>query len=126
MHCIGRHVGPQLHINHGLSIALVMPSVARFNFPAQMEKYRSIAEAMDLDVRGVPLADVGEIVVNGLEKLIRDVGITVKMSDFKPSREDFEKIAQDSYTQYQKFYHYRNPVKMTFKDYMMILEDCCK
>lgn len=126
MHCIGRHVGPQLHINHGLSIALVMPSVAKFNFPAQMEKYRRIAEAMDLDVRGVPLADVGEIVVNGLKKLISDVGITVKMSDFKPSVEDFEKIAQDSYTQYQKFYHYRNPVKMTFKDYMMILEDCCK
>lgn len=126
MHCIGRHVGPQFHVNHGMSIALVMPSVAKFNFPAQMKKYRDIAEAMDLDVRGVSLADVGDVVVNGLKKLIHDVGITLKMSELNPSRNDLEKIAQDSYVQYQKFYYYRNPVKMTQKDYMVILEDCCK
>ena len=126
MHCIGRHVGPQFHVNHGMSIAIVMPSVAKFNFPSQMEKYRSLAEAMDLDTHGARLADIGKIVVDGLRKLIGDVGITMKMSDLNPSREDLEKIAQDSYKQYQKFYYYRNPVKMTFKDYMMILEDCCK
>ncbi|MDO5115626.1 MAG: iron-containing alcohol dehydrogenase [Synergistaceae bacterium] len=126
MHCIGRHVGPHFHVNHGMSIAMVMPSVAKFNFPAQMEKYRSIADAMDLDTRGARIADIGEVVVEGLKKLISDVGITMKMSDFNPSREDLETIAQDSYEQYRKFYHYRNPVKMTLKDYMTILEDCCK
>ena len=100
--------------------------MAKVNFPSQMEKYRSLAEAMDLDTHGARLADIGKIVVDGLRKLIGDVGITMKMSDLNPSREDLEKIAQDSYKQYQKFYYYRNPVKMTFKDYMMILEDCCK
>lgn len=126
MHCIGRHVGPQFGINHGMSIAFVMPAVARFNFPAQMEKYRIIAEAMDLKTDGLPLAEVGEVVVEGLKKLIHDVGITKTMADMNPTEADLEKIAADSYTQYQKFYHYRNPAKMWPKDYMTILKDCCK
>lgn len=126
MHCIGRHIGPYFGLNHGMSIALVMPSVARFNFPAQMGKYRNIAEAMDLKIEGFPLVEIGDVVVLGLEKLIRDVGITTKMSDMNPTDEDLEKIAEDSYIQYQKFYHFRNPAKTSYEDYITILKECCK
>lgn len=126
MHCIGRHVGPTLHVNHGLSIALVMPSVAKFNFPAQMEKYRNIADAMGLDTKNAKPHEIGDIVVDGLKRLISDVGITLRMKDLSPTQADLEKIAEDSYAQYQKFYYFRNPAKMCLKDYIAILEDCCK
>ena len=124
MHCIGRHIGPQFGVNHGTSVALVMPAVARFNFPAQMEKYRDLARAMDLKADHLPLAEVGEVVVEGLKRLIRDVGITKTLADMNPTPQDFEDVARDSYKVYRMFYHYRNPTKMCEKDYIRILEDC--
>lgn len=126
MHCIARHIGPLFHVNHGTSIAMVMPSVAKFNFYAQMEKFRNIGEAMDLPIAGIPIADVGVIVVDGLKKLIADVGITLRLSNLKPTEQDLDQLAADSFKQYQKFYYFRNPAKMTFKDYRDILNDCCK
>ena len=123
-HCIGRHVGPKFNVNHGMSIALVLPAVARFNFNVQMEKYRCIAEAMDLDVRNVPLASIGVIVADAIQQLINDVGIKQTMQDMNPSKADFEEIAKDGLAAYKAHYNMKNPSKMSIGDFMHILEDC--
>ena len=126
MHNVGRFVGPKFHVNHGTSIALVMPSVARFNFPAQMEKYRQIAIAMGEDVSHVPDHEVGEVVVKALKALIADVGITVSLKDLSPTRQDFEEIADDAMAAYQAHYYLKNPRKATRESFIEILEDCCR
>ena len=123
-HCVGRHLGPKFNIDHGISIALVLPAVARFNFPAQMEKYRQVAQAMDLNIEGLSLAEVGEVVVDAIKKLIRDMGITQTLADFNPTTEDIEELAQDSHKAYLAHYKQRNPAKMSVKDYIGLLEDC--
>lgn len=125
MHCIGRHVGPKFHLSHGGSIAVVMPAVARFNFPAQMEKYREIARVMDLDISSVPLQDVGEIVVAALKQLIRDVGITVSLADLNPTQQQFEELADECMIAYKAHYHEKNPRKTRREDFIAILQDCC-
>jgi alcohol dehydrogenase len=118
-------VGPKFHVNHGTSIALVLPAVAKFNFASQMEKYRSIAEAMDFDTRSTPLADVGELVVSAIKNLMRDIGMTETLKDMNPSKDDLEDIARDSFEAYKAHYNQKNPSKMLPSDYMKILEDCC-
>lgn len=126
MHNIGRFVGPKFHVNHGTSIALVMPSVARFNFSAQMEKYRQIAAAMGEDVSHVPDREVGEVVVKALKALISDVGIHVSLKDMNPTKADFEEIADDAMAAYKAHYHLKNPRKTTRENFIEILEDCCR
>lgn len=126
MHNVGRFVGPKFHVNHGTSIALVMPSVARFNFPAQMEKYRQIAIAMGEDVSGVPDHEVGEVVAKALKALIADVGIRVSLKDMSPTAADFEAIADDAMDAYKAHYYLKNPRKTTRENFIEILEDCCR
>ncbi|MBO4377669.1 MAG: iron-containing alcohol dehydrogenase [Clostridia bacterium] len=126
MHNIGRFVGPKFHVNHGTSIALVMPSVARFNFPAQMEKYRQLADALGEKVDNVPDAQIGEVVAGALRQLIEDVGIHTRLSDFNPTHSDFEEIADSAMVAYKAHYHLKNPRKTSRQDFIDILEDCCR
>lgn len=126
VHCMGRFIGPRIHINHGSSIALIMPAVARFNHFAQIEKFAKIAEAMDVNTRGMSLIDAGYAAIDAIECLIKDVGLTQKLGDFDFTDEDCEFLAQDIYKAYQNHYLYINPRKTTKDDYVNMLKDSYK
>lgn len=80
VHALSYPLGGEFHIPHGLSNAILLPSVMRFNFPANPKRYAEVALAC-----GVPEGkDDEETAARGVDFILalsRSVGIPQKLSD---------------------------------------------
>lgn len=123
IHCIGRFVGPRFHLSHGLVNGILLPIVARFNHPACAAKYVRIAEAMDVDVRGLSEYEAGERAVREIEKLCADVKVTRKLKASGCTENDLESIADDCWNAYSRMYQYINPRQTSRNDFVNILKE---
>jgi len=93
VHCMARFVGAYWHLSHGLSNAVCLPHVARFNLPANPRKFARIAAAMDRPVRGLPEIDAARAAVDAIDTLCRDLGIPARLRDVGAAEDKFDEIA---------------------------------
>ena len=80
VHALSYPLGGEFHIPHGLSNAILLPSVMRFNLPACPQRYAEVAIACGI----VPGSDEKETALRGVEligELSAAVGIPQKLSD---------------------------------------------
>ncbi|OZI34548.1 alcohol dehydrogenase [Bordetella genomosp. 10] len=94
VHCMARFVGAYWHLSHGLSNAVCLPHVARFNLPANPRKFARIAAAMDRPVRGLPEIDAARAAVDAIDTLCRDLGIPARLRDVGATEDKFDEIAE--------------------------------
>jgi alcohol dehydrogenase class IV len=64
------------HIPHGLSNAILLPDVMKFNMDVCEEKFKDIAAAMELDVSGCSARQAAEKMIDNLYSLIEDLNVT--------------------------------------------------
>ena len=80
VHALSYPLGGEFHIPHGLSNAILLPSVMKFNRPANLQKYAEVAVAL-----GAPKGkDDDETAQNGVDfiyQLAESVGIPQKLTD---------------------------------------------
>ncbi|MDD7335991.1 MAG: iron-containing alcohol dehydrogenase [Prevotella sp.] len=80
VHALSYPLGGEFHLSHGLSNALLLPSVMRFNYTANVHKYAEVAVAC-----GVERADSDEQTalrgVDWIERLSREIGIPAKLTE---------------------------------------------
>ncbi len=80
VHALSYPLGGEFHIPHGLSNAILLPSVMKFNRSANLRKYAEVAIAC-----GAPVGkDDNETAQNGVDficELSKAVGIPQKLSD---------------------------------------------
>lgn len=80
VHALSYPLGGEFHIPHGLSNAILLPSVMKFNTPACPERYAQVAvafgEAADDDT-----AETAQRGVDFIYRLAESVGIPQKLSD---------------------------------------------
>jgi alcohol dehydrogenase len=57
-HAMAHQVGGALDLPHGVLNGILLPHVIRFNAPAASSRYRAVAEALGLDVTGMPAEEV--------------------------------------------------------------------
>jgi alcohol dehydrogenase len=93
VHCMARFVGAFFHLSHGLSNALCLPHVARFNLAADPAKFARIAAAMDRPTRGLPQMDAAHAAVQAIETLCRDLGIPPRLRDVGVTADRFDEMA---------------------------------
>jgi alcohol dehydrogenase len=67
VHCIARFVGAYFHLSHGLSNAVCLPHVARFNLEVCPEKYARVARAMGRSVAGLPELSAAATAIEAME-----------------------------------------------------------
>jgi len=85
VHALAYPLGGEFHLAHGLSIALLLPHVVRFNLPAMPDRHAALAEALGAaSVEGLP---------DRLEQLITDCGITAGLSAHGIPRDALPRIA---------------------------------
>lgn len=93
VHALSYPLGGEYHIPHGLSNAILLPSVMKFNRPANLKKYAEIAIAM-----GAPVGkDDDETAQNGvdfIDHLSEAVGIPAKLSDIGVPKEAVPRLAK--------------------------------
>ncbi|MNT61196.1 1,3-propanediol dehydrogenase [compost metagenome] len=78
---MARFVGAFFHLSHGLSNALCLPHVARFNLPANPGKYARIAQAMGCHVDGLEELEAAARAVRAIDALCADLGIPTRLRD---------------------------------------------
>ena len=78
VHAISHMVGAEFNTQHGLTNAILLPPVLRFNLPGQEEKVRRMAQAMDLpdtSVEGFIAAIEAMLDRMGIPKSLSEIGV---------------------------------------------------
>ena len=104
VHCMARFVGARYHVSHGLSNALCLPVVARFNMIACPDRYADIARAMGCVTYGLNDLDAADLAVEAITRLCTDLGIPSHLSEVGAVEEDIPELAdQCSKAGYEKW-----------------------
>ncbi len=80
VHALSYPLGGEYHIPHGLSNAILLPSVMKFNRPANLRKYAEVAIAMGAE-KGKSDDETAQNGVDFIYQLSAAVGIPSKLSD---------------------------------------------
>jgi len=80
VHALSYPLGGEFHISHGLSNAILLPSVMRFNYTANLKKYAEVAVACGVE----PGKDDEETALRGVEfisNLSKECGIPTTLTE---------------------------------------------
>jgi alcohol dehydrogenase class IV len=93
VHGMSRPIGALYHLPHGLSNAVLLPTVTRYSLPGASERYAEVARTMGL-------AGGASALIDGLERLNEDLAIPRLGACLRSTRQDFEatlaKMASDA------------------------------
>ena len=93
VHALSYPLGGEFHISHGLSNAILLPSVMKFNRSANLKKYAEIAIAC-----GAPQGtNDDETAQNGIDfitQLSKDCGIPTRLTEIGVPHEAVERMAK--------------------------------
>jgi alcohol dehydrogenase class IV len=85
VHALAYPLGGQFRVAHGVSNAVLLPHVLRFNCSAAPERYAEVAAALGIERNGSPLTTAGHG-VDFLSQLSRDCGVPQRLSELKIPR----------------------------------------
>jgi alcohol dehydrogenase class IV len=96
VHALAYPLGGRYHLPHGVTNALLLPHVMRWNALACVERFRDIAEALDTTHHALKDEAAAELVVERLHQLCRDVDIPSGLRHFDISEKDIPSLAADA------------------------------
>ena len=94
VHCMARFIGARYHISHGLSNALCLPVVARFNMISNPKLYRDVAQAMGCNTEHLSLMEAANAAVTAITDLCRDLGIPGHLSEIGLKEDHIPELAR--------------------------------
>lgn len=98
VHALAYPLGGIFHVPHGLSNALVLPHVLRFNASVAAHHYARLAPLVGLDVAGSD-ADKTHAFIAYLEQLIEATGIARTLREVGVREDDLARLAHDAMLQ---------------------------
>ncbi|MBM6596768.1 iron-containing alcohol dehydrogenase [Microvirga pudoricolor] len=119
VHALAYPIGARFHVPHGLSNALVLTHVMRFNAPAAEELYAELASTLIPDVDG-SAADRVKAVLYRLETLPGDLGLPTRLRDVGIGAGDLPGLAEDAMKQTRLLVN--NPREVRLEDVLAIYE----
>lgn len=75
VHGMARPIGAYFHIGHGLSNAVLLPTVVEFSIPGNVKRYADIAAALGERVEGLSLLDAAARAPKALTRLNEDLRV---------------------------------------------------
>jgi alcohol dehydrogenase class IV len=93
VHALAYPLGGRFHIAHGVSNALLLPHVLRFNFSAAPERYAAVSVALGV-ARNGSLLTTAEHGVEFLTRLSLECGVPQKLSELNIPREAIPAMAK--------------------------------
>jgi len=99
MHAIEHPITARFpHISHGQGLAILFKKVVEHSFMFNVEKYKKVAEAFGIKVRGNNDMVVMHTLIDAIDYLITYLGLNKKLSDFGVEKSDLRHIAEDAIT----------------------------
>lgn len=99
VHALAYPIGGHFHVPHGVSNALVLPHVLRFNLPQAGAIYAEIAADAFPGLGAVRKEERGSAFVESLADLGRELGVPQRLRDVGIPREALDTLAADSMKQ---------------------------
>ena len=94
VHALAYPLGGKYHMPHGLSNAILLPHVMKFNLDATEEMFQKIAFAMGLPVEGLSARDAAEKMIENLFSLAHDLKINMSLQDKGIAAEDLDGMVE--------------------------------
>jgi len=88
VHAISHMIGAEFNTQHGLTNAVLLPVVLRFNLPSQEDKVRRMAQAMNLSDTSV------EGFILAVELLLNEIGIPKSLGEIGVPTDSAARIAE--------------------------------
>ncbi|MCA1999179.1 MAG: iron-containing alcohol dehydrogenase [Hyphomicrobiales bacterium] len=114
VHALAYPIGGHFHVPHGLSNALVLPHVLRFNMPEAGGLYAEIAGDAFPDLAGLPAENRGEAFVLALEALAQALEVPRRLRDVGIPQEALPVLVRDAMKQTRLLIN--NPRPLTEND----------
>jgi alcohol dehydrogenase class IV len=114
VHALAYPIGGRFHVPHGLSNALVLPHVLRFNAAVAGSTYAEIAALPFPELAAVPEAERAMAFADSLAELCRRCGVPARLRDVGIPREALPAMAADAMRQTRLLVN--NPRPLTRED----------
>lgn len=121
VHALAYPIGAIFHVPHGLSNALVLIPVVRFNLPAAEALYAELAPILDPGARDLPQAGAASRFVSALDAIRRDCEAPASLAEVGISASDLDRLADDAMKQTRLLVN--NPREVTRADAYAIYAD---
>jgi len=96
VHALAYPIGGRFGISHGVSNAVMLPYVMKFNCMSNMPKFKRIAEAMGEDVFGLNQREAAFRAVDAIFQLTEDVKIPLHLSDLNIPESSIPEMAAEA------------------------------
>ena len=96
-HAIGHQLAAQFDMMHGVTSAVMLPHVMRFNAPVAGERILRFAEPLGVDIVGLPADEAAARVIDTLAALISRLerfGVPHTLRDAGATRPELEQVAE--------------------------------
>lgn len=120
VHALAYPIGGHFHVPHGLSNALVLAHVLRFNLPEASHVYAEIATDVFPELGAISAELRGEAFVGRLAELSRELGVPQRLRDVNIAKDDLPKLARGAMKQTRLLVN--NPRKVTEADALTIYQ----
>ncbi|MBT0587367.1 iron-containing alcohol dehydrogenase [Alteromonas oceanisediminis] len=118
VHALAYPLGGRFHIPHGLSNALVLIEVMRFNLESCAPLYAELAASFDLNTARKTPREIAECVIDTIDNLIQSLPLTRRLSALGVSENDLAMLADDAMLQTRLLVN--NPRSVNFDDALAI------
>ena len=86
----------QLRVPHGVVLALTLPAVMEFNYPAEPGRFVDVARALGESVHRLPRLEAAARAVKAVRDLARDIGIPAGLSEFGVREEHIGPVVEEA------------------------------
>ena len=118
VHALAYPIGALFHVPHGLSNALVLTQVLRFNLPEAEALYAELAPIVDPKSQGMSVAQRARLFVDAVAAICRDCNVPASLADVGIAKTDLKKLAEDAMKQTRLLVN--NPREVKFEDALAI------
>lgn len=121
VHALAYPIGGQYHVPHGLSNALLLPHVMRFNLPIASREYAELARELFKDVGSLTDLAAGAMLISALEQLMVDVKLETHLSQVGIEEQALPRLAEAAMLQTRLLGN--NPRDVRYEDALQIYRD---
>ena len=124
VHALAYPIGAIFHVPHGLSNALVLMGVLRFNLPDAEGLYAELAPIVDPGARDLPVGEAARRFVDSLAAICRDCGVPATLAEVGVAKSDLARLAEDAMKQTRLLVN--NPREVTYADAYAIYSEASR
>ncbi|WP_226008201.1 hydroxyacid-oxoacid transhydrogenase [Natrinema salinisoli] len=95
-HAMAYPIAGENHTPHGVTVAVLLPEVMRYNAPTVADRYGRVAELLGENVEGVSDRDASDRGVAAVEALSSDIGIPSGLAELGVTEDDIPRLAEKS------------------------------